>query len=199
MQPNLYMVALMPDGYLTDVIDSIRKDFSNVYGAKAALRPPVHVTLLPPFKTAPETAELLLPVFRQVADHTAPFSVRLYDYGFFREDVVYLNVLKDASLLHLQAQVEEAYKKELPSSADARAYSGFNPHITIGYRDIPEGVFPAIRQQYSGLVFRDSFTVRSFYLWQHNGRFWEIHTEFPLNRYRPGTPEGEDPLPISDL
>lgn len=179
---NLYMVALMPDAYLVDIIDSIRKEFARSFGAYAALKPPVHITLQPPFKSEETIEAHLDAAFARIASGTAPFRVQLSDYGFFREDVVYLNVEKSAALEQLHDRVLHVFEKGFPVTMEAKIFREYNPHITIGYRDIPPGAFAAIRERYSELRFRDGFTADAFYLWKHNGKRWEIRSRYLLNK-----------------
>lgn len=179
---NLYMVALMPDAYLVDIIDSIRKEFARSFGAYAALKPPVHITLQPPFKSEQGVESFLDEAFTRIASGTAPFQVQLNDYGFFREDVVFLHVEKSLALEQLHDRVLHVFEKGLPVRMEAKVFREYNPHITIGYRDIPSEAFPAIRERYTHLRFRDGFTADAFYLWKHNGKHWEILSRYPLNR-----------------
>lgn len=179
---NLYMIALVPDAYLTDIVDGIRREFSVSFHAKAALRPPVHITLQPPFRSSEQIEPVLQEAFSTIAAATVPFTVELRDYGFFRDDVVFIHVEKNPLLERLQEQVAGVFQQDFGIPLEARIFREYNPHITIGYRDIPRETFPAIRERYSELRFRDGFTARSLYFWKHNGRHWEVLQEFPFRQ-----------------
>ncbi|MBS1587392.1 MAG: hypothetical protein JSS82_17800 [Bacteroidetes bacterium] len=48
-----YLLAIRPPAELTDEIHQIRIAFAEKYNCKAALKPPVHITLLPNFWMLP--------------------------------------------------------------------------------------------------------------------------------------------------
>src|SRR5688572_26774708 len=90
---GLYMIAIMPPEELTKDIESIRQKFADRYGAVAALKPPVHVTLIRPFKAAYNCEDVLVPALKAWGALQIPFPLTLQDFSSFRKNgVIYINV-----------------------------------------------------------------------------------------------------------
>lgn len=180
MRQNLYMLAIMPPAALTDEIEHIRHEFAEKYKAVAALKPPVHITLIPPYKTFPQTEQVLMAALQQWASKQDAFPVVLKDYDFFPGNgVVFIDVVRNDRLGAFRKELRQEFLKIIPAS-EAKRSSSFHPHITIGYRDIPRELFPDIEREYSSRQFSAEFIADAFYLWRHTGQRWETIQSFPL-------------------
>jgi 2'-5' RNA ligase len=174
------MWAIMPPQPLTEKIENIRNEFAEKYKAVAALKPPVHITLLPPYKAVSSTEEPLIAFFEEWATTQKAFSIALNAYDFFpRNGVVFIDVVENNRLEDFRKELRRQFLKLLPA-AEVERSSSFHPHITIGYRDIPRGVFPLVQQEYSGRSFAADFVAGAFYFWRHTGQRWITIQSFPL-------------------
>lgn len=174
------MVAIMPPPPLTKDIEQIRFDFAEKYNCKAALKPPVHITLIPPYKTLPDSEEKIIPAVERWAASHMPFPVVLLNYSTFdRNGVVFINVLPNEDGRSFQKELRSEFLEVLPLP-EVKRYTSFHPHITIGYRDIPKEVFKEAANDYLSRELFAAFTVNTIYLWRHDGARWQVLHSFPL-------------------
>ena len=96
-QGRLYMMALMPPQELTLKIEKIRQEFAAAYQCKAALKPPVHITLYPPYKEhTNHELEVKSSLSRWCAQQKN-FILRINGFDAFRKNgVLFINVEKIA-------------------------------------------------------------------------------------------------------
>jgi 2'-5' RNA ligase len=178
---RLYMVALMPPPKLTEQIEAIRKGFAEAYHCKAALKPPVHITLYPPYKESETHEDELKAVLARWCSHQRNFDVHLSGFNAFRQNgVIFIDVKENLHLKELHKGFTAQMTKLL--QPDIKSRQSYHPHITIGYRDIPPALFSEAVKDYVPQKFEASFAIDAVYFWRHNGKHWEtIHT-FPFQK-----------------
>lgn len=180
MAKELYMVALVPPKQLVDRLEEVRQEFASNYKCKAALKTPVHLTLVPPFQLeSDKESELVIAL--KAGEELNRFAIELKDYGNFLEnEVLFVSVNPSVELSVLQKAVKGWVHEGFEISEKYHNHEEYQPHITIGRKDIPKGRFADAVKEYSDLSFTAKFENKAFYLWKHNGKAWEIHTRFPL-------------------
>lgn len=174
---GLYMLAIMPPPDETAEIEEIRRQFADAYNCKAALKPPVHITLIPPFKTVDTIEQDLINKLGHWALEQRAFDVALKNFDVFRRNqVVFIHVEPSIALRTFQKELEGRFKQDY-SHIDIKTYQEYSPHITIGYRDIPRELFRPAAIEYLAKSFSATFPVDRFYLWKHNSINWQVlHT-----------------------
>jgi 2'-5' RNA ligase len=181
MEKQQYMFAIMPPMELGMKINEIRQQFSNKYHCKAALKPPVHITVIPPFHTYPEREPEIITEFGALASGMHSFHIEVSGYGTFRrKGVVFMNVILSSELKNFQAIASRKFNMILPG-INRDPERPYHPHITIGYRDIPKEIFLNAAEEYLDKTFEESFSCDSFFLWRHDGKAWQVHHEFILS------------------
>jgi len=177
----LYMMALVPPEAITDHIEAIRQEFAGAYNCKAALKPPVHITLYPPYKETEAHEKELERVLSRWAKHQVPFHVVLKGYNAFEKNgVIFIDVEKNEQLKNLHKGCTSQMTRLL--QPDRKQTQTFHPHITIGYRDIPKERFHEAMNDYLPRKFEASFHVGEIAFWKHNGKHWATLSEFPLKK-----------------
>ncbi len=180
MAKHLYMVALVPPKKVIDRVEEVRQEFAQNYKCKAALKNPVHITLLPPFQLEEEFEEELLAKLKE-GENRNRFLLEASNYGSFTEnEILFISVNKPKPLAELQAFVAKTVRGNFETSEKHSNKEEFHPHITIGRKDIPKGRFADAVKEYSELKFSAKFEIKSFYLWKHNSKEWEVYNRFPL-------------------
>jgi 2'-5' RNA ligase len=180
------MLAIMPPPELTKDIEQIRFEFADKYNCKAALKPPVHITLIPPYKTLPDSEEKIVPVMEQWAVTQIPFPVTLQNYSAFKNNgVVFIDVLSNDLLQSFQRELRGKFLEVLPMP-EVKRFTSFHPHLTIGYRDIPKDVFKQAAEEYTARSFFATFIVDRFYLWRHDGKQWQVLHSFAMGNISVG-------------
>lgn len=171
------MIALMPGDEAAEQIQQVRLGFAAKYQCKAALKPPVHITLIPPFHILTEQEEYLINGITNLVTGTIPFDIRLDGFGAFRrKEVIFIHVENNLELSAFQAKLAEGFQKLMPGLfTENRPY---RPHVAIGYRDIPKNLFKQAADEYLSRSFELEFGADSFYLWRHDGKAWQIRNRF---------------------
>lgn len=188
---QLYMFAIVPPRDIEERIQKERIFFSERYNCVKALKPPVHITVYEPFKEEDDFLQRVQPLQRWAND-IQPFTVVIDNYGFFdnpKSPVAFIHVVKDEAITQLRTgllrQMKNFIEEDEPEYINGRPVpkpkpQPFHPHFTIGYRDVPPALLPAIKQDYLRRPFKGSFTCNELCLWRHNGANWQTIHRFPL-------------------
>lgn len=174
---NLCMIALVPQEPLRETIKHLREEFAGKYNCKAALKPPVHITLVDPFEAEEKdlkAAEILL---LKVALQLNPFQVPLHNYKTFNRGVVYIHAEPIAELKYLRVELISRMRKLLDEDT-IKKFPVYTPHLTIGYRDIPKHRFEEAAMEYASRKFSGLIEAEHFELWQHDGNQWQVRKQF---------------------
>ncbi|HMI03797.1 MAG TPA: 2'-5' RNA ligase family protein [Pedobacter sp.] len=169
---SLFFVAILPPPEISADIDEIRKQCSVDYQIYSALKPPVHITLIPPFKLSVALENKLVTSLQHCRNFRS-FGQELHDYDGFPPKVIFIRANKSPGIIALHKTITtkiRPYLKESPGS--------INPHVTIAYRDVEEHVYEKIMQAYSKKHFRVNFDVNKFALLKHDGKKWNLFKEF---------------------
>ena len=179
---SLYLTAILPPPALSEQIDDIRRELSERYKIYAALKPPVHITLYRPVNVDESFEETMIKLLKPVGFKHGPFAQELLHFDSFNIQTIYINAVKNRHLSALQKDIASVFNKNKIDSAEFKGNTTFQPHITVGYRDIPPNVFPDIWNELKNRKFKRSFQTEHFTLLKHNGKKWEVFKEFPLQK-----------------
>jgi 2'-5' RNA ligase len=170
----------MPPSDVSEAIRVIQQAFTEKYKSKAALKPPVPITLIPPYYEVTESENDLVGGLSKWGKGHVPFIVELHNYAFFNEArVVFIDVTRSEMLMKLQADLVKRFN-EILHNAKFYELHLFHPHITIGHRNIDKQRFKEIKEEYGNKKFQASFEVNQFHLWKHNGKIWETLHSFDI-------------------
>ena len=179
---SLYLTAILPPDDITTQIDEIRKECAATFNAKAALKPPVHITLFRPLKLDEERENELLTLLESVKQAHEPFEIELKDFDIFRRHVLYINVVKNEALGHLAHHIRDEYLEHSFAAAEASDQKEFHPHITIAFRDISPAIFPKLWAAYKDRIYTSKFRVEKFTLLKHDSAKWLPYRTYSLTR-----------------
>jgi 2'-5' RNA ligase len=169
---SLFFVAILPPAKISADIDEIRRQCSVDYQVYSALKPPVHITLIPPFRLSAVLENKLVASLQHCRNFRS-FEQELHDYDGFPPKVIFIRAHKNSGIIALHKNIAtkiRPYLKDKPGS--------INPHITIAYRDVEEHIYEMIMQSYSQKRFRADFIVNKFALLKHDGKKWNLFKEF---------------------
>lgn len=169
---SLFFVAILPPPKISSDIDEIRKQCATDFQVYSALKPPVHITLIPPFKLDQALEKKLANSLRNCGNFR-PFEQELKDYGGFPPKVIFIKASKSPEIINLHKNIKTKLKPYLRESPGS-----INPHITIAYRDVSELVYEKIMEAYSKKHFRTNFNVDRFTLLKHDGKKWHVFEQF---------------------
>jgi 2'-5' RNA ligase len=104
------------------------------------------------------------------------FQIKLEGFEAFPPRVIYIDVADPAALKSLQKELLEVLQKDLlPREDNPRE---FCPHITLATRDLPRNKFKPAWEDFKNREFDETFRVEGIFIFEHNGKTWDISTEF---------------------
>lgn len=181
MKEHIYMLAIMPPTELAQDIRNIQLEIGRKYDTKEAIKRPVHITLVPPYKATAETEETIINEMTEWAALQIPFPVTLENYGVFRNrsPVLYISVARNDLLQLFHKDLDRKVRQVLPGT-DIRKNMPFHPHVTVGFKDLSPEQFVHAEREYNNKEFFSTFVVDHFYFWKHNGSNWEVQADFEI-------------------
>nr|WP_121269354.1 2'-5' RNA ligase family protein [Pedobacter schmidteae] len=177
---SLFFIAILPPTAISNDIDEIRKQCSLDHKVYKALKPPVHITIIPPFRLE-QVLESKLISYLELCRNFQPFEQKLKDYAGFPPRVIFINAMKNPGITALHKQIKDRIKTFLKESRGS-----INPHITIAYRDVEPQVYMQIMEEYSKRNFQADFIVNKFALLKHDGKKWNLFKEFESTSVQEG-------------
>ncbi|MEQ8927148.1 MAG: 2'-5' RNA ligase family protein [Fulvivirga sp.] len=176
----LYFIALLPPEPIYSEVSELKKYMSTEYGSKAGLRSPPHITLHMPFKIKEEKEHDLKASITELAQATNPFTVYLNGFGHFRDRVIYIHIENSDELTLLFHSVNEVMKKVFNVFNSDYKNRGFNPHMTLAFRDLKKQVFHNAWPEFEAKTFVKHFRAESLCLLKHNGESWGVYYKAPF-------------------
>lgn len=181
-----FFIALVPPQDIQDYARKIQQSFVETYHSRKALNSPPHITLQAPFEWQLDNVAVLEQSLKTFASTKTPVPVTLKGFGAFAPRVIYINVLRTPELLALQSDLIRHMEASCGIVDPVSKTRPFSPHITVAYRDLTKPNFRAawpefqnrpLEFEFTGLKFE--FTVSQLTLLIHDGKRWNIHSEFP--------------------
>ncbi|NEU08266.1 2'-5' RNA ligase family protein [Flavihumibacter sp. R14] len=175
---GLYLIALLPGADISEQIHEIRLECSEKFDVYKALRPPVHITLYPPFYFDEANEKRLIYVLHQQTRGLSSFTQLIANFGHFRKEVVFVNALNSPGLTSLHESIIAVFRK----ANDKQVFKpvAFHPHLTIAYRDITPEKFDRIWGEYNNREYKTSFIADHFTLLKHDRIKWNPIANFKL-------------------
>lgn len=175
---SLYFIALIPDHIFQQEVTKIKRYIEEHYQSGHALRSPAHITLHMPFKWRDDRLENLTTPLADFSNRRPHFTVELKNFGSFPPKVIFIQVLENPELNALQHDLVRMAGKKLKLENAQYRNRGFNPHLTIAFRDLKPATFRQAWDEFRDKEIEHSFEVESLFLLKHNGKTWDIFREF---------------------
>lgn len=172
-----YFIAILPPEPLLSQLQELKQNIYNNFGTKGALLSPAHITLHMPFSWEETKEDKLLSALKEFS-FTSKFNIELKNFSCFEPRVVFVDIAFNENLRLLQTNLVKFVKQNLHLYNQSDDMRGFHPHVTVAFRDLKKPVFYKVWDEYKNLSFDASFNCNSFCLLKHNGKSWDVHTEF---------------------
>jgi len=172
----LLFIAVLPGDEIREEVTNFKKYALERFQSGRALKSPPHITLIPPFRWSPGRIEELKMALKYYAKSCSSFSLTLHGFNCFEPRVIFVDIEKDEELERLQSTLQDLLHSAFSIQNDC-AY-GFNPHMTVAFKDLRKSVFPLAWKYFSNLDYMRVFKVKQLYLLQHDGRQWQIVDDF---------------------
>lgn len=177
MSKPLYFIAILPPVELRARVLELKLEMKRRFAAGHALKSPAHITLQMPFRLEEEKEGELCKMLQRFVRWQFAFEVQLCGFDCFPPRVIFLKVTDHCDFIPLR----HSLKKNLIESAfipEPEKQFPFHPHMTIATRDLTETAFKEAWPEYAQRRFYAEFRAQSLYLLKHNGRHWDIFSEF---------------------
>lgn len=180
---KLFFVALLPPPDIQAYANEIKQYFAENYNSRRAFKSPPHITLQPPFLWADHNSSSSLEVcLREFANQQQPLPVTLDGFNAFAPRVIYIDVVRSQELLALQADLMMQMETDLGIVDKVGKKRPFTPHLTVAFRDLTRQNFKAAWPEFANRRLHFEFTAEKLTLLLHDGRQWNVKSEFDFLR-----------------
>ncbi|MCU7615359.1 2'-5' RNA ligase family protein [Chryseobacterium sp. GMJ5] len=165
---KMYFIAIYPSQKIIDAVKVFQKDLASNFNNSKALKNDAHITLLPPFERELTMENDIHVAFDKIDTDISPFEVELNGFGSFpnpNSPVLFVQPEENESLKHLFLNIKEVFTFNKRS---------FNPHMTIGYRDLSFENYLKAWEIYREKEFKTKFTVDKISLLRHDRKWIPI-------------------------
>lgn len=167
---TLPLAVVIPlDGAVAEFATRVKFDILRKYGRNPGLDAFPHISLKMGFAAA--EPQPFAECVDKLAGETEPFEIRLRDYGFFDEGIVFLDTVPDPRMESLRQRVLAELKGGHGVEALPIEGAGFHFHVTLAYGYRPRE-FAAIRADFQPRKADLKFTARHLDLFCYTGRQW---------------------------
>ena len=165
---KLYYIAIYLPEELNKEIRLFMEDISLNFNSHRALKNDAHITLLAPFGRAANLEEDVHIAFNKIDTNIPKFEIELENFGCFlnkNNPVVFVKPKENLQLDLLRNNVIQHFPFDK---------KGFNPHITIGYKDLTPENFIKAWDKYKNMEYQRTFTVEKISLMRHDKKWITI-------------------------
>jgi 2'-5' RNA ligase len=177
---KLYFVAIVLPPSLEAQVHALKVHANETYQSRAALNAPAHITLHMPFRRTKEQLEEMTKRMDAFAKSIKGFSVELKGFGSFAPRVIFIQVPSNEALWQMEGQVRCFFKTEFNLFNARYKDQGFQPHVTIAFRDLKKSKYATAWKDFSGRIFEASFMADRISLLEHDGHNWKVIHDFSL-------------------
>lgn len=173
-----FFIALLPPQEIQDYANQIRQYFADNYASRGAQNSPPHITLQAPFEWADTNVLLLETFLREFASEQKSIPITLSGFAAFPPRVIYIDVVRSQELLTLKADLMAAVENNLGIVDKVSKTRPFAPHMTVAFRDLTKQNFKAAWPEFEKRQLYFEFTADKLTLLLHDGKRWNIKSEF---------------------
>ncbi len=167
-----YFIAIALPEPLSSEVQKIRLEVAGLFGCKAALRSPPHITLHLPFEWKRNREKDLFKGFSS-GHFEWPLRLQLSGFSYFGLRVFFAVVKPCPALISLQKGVVRQAQTQLHLLNEVQNLRPFHPHVTLAFRDIKKETFGKILKHFEDVDFNRDFTTESFHLLRLEKEGWK--------------------------
>ncbi len=173
-----FFVALLPPQHIQEYANEIKQYFGDRYASSGAQKSPPHITLQPPFEWADSNVPMLEESLQKFATGRESVPVTLRGFAAFAPRVIYIDVVQTPELISLQADLMAYVESNLGIVDKVSHTRPFTPHMTVAFRDLTKQNFKAAWTEFEKRELHFEFTANNLTLLLHDGKRWNVKTEF---------------------
>lgn len=173
-----YFIAIVPPEKILSKIEEIKQELFREHGLKGALRSPAHITLHRPFEWKEEKENELIDTLVEFK-FDRHFSIELKNYNCFQPRVIYIDVIKNTDINDLHLKLTGFAKRQLKLFNESDDLRGFEPHVTVAFRDLKKQLFYKLWDTYKSTGFDEKFEFSGFSLLKLDQK-WKVLRDFNI-------------------
>ncbi|WP_017316310.1 2'-5' RNA ligase family protein [Mastigocladopsis repens] len=177
---RLFFIALLPSQEIQDYANQIKQYFADQYASRHAQKSPPHITLQPPFEWVDVNVPKLEKCLGDFACRRESVPIVLNGFAAFAPRVIYINVDRTPELQALQADLMAHLESNLEIVDKVGKTRPFAPHMTVAFKDLTRQNFKAAWSEFEKRPLYFEFTASCLTLLLHDGKRWNVKTEFPF-------------------
>jgi 2'-5' RNA ligase len=171
MRNNLYFIGILAPEPVRSETREFQQHIADNYRSKAALKPPPHVTLIPPFLLAEDKQPVLFKYIEDIAGRQQTFEVSVDGFNCFGVQVIYAEVEVSDHIKKLEKDLSSTFYKKF--QIERGPSSRFVPHITIAYKDLMPPMFALAWPEFKDKLYRRKWMVKEICLLRSSPGGWE--------------------------
>ena len=168
MMKKMYFIAVYPSQKIIDEIKLFKEDLAMNFNNSKALKNDAHITLFPPFERELALESDIHTAFQKINTDIPAFEIMLNGFSSFpnpKNPVLFIKPEENEKLKELHLKVKEKF--------NFKSYS-FNPHVTVGYRDLSWENYLKAWEIYKNKEFKTKFIVDRILLLRHDKKWTKI-------------------------
>jgi 2'-5' RNA ligase len=177
-----HFIGVPVPGDLSRMLLSCREYMGSIYGCRSGFTTPFHITLVPPFRLAPDFSDDDVKAAAEEASascrasHITPFACIVNGFGSFSDRTLFAHVEPSSRWTQFRDEVYRALDAHCPGTA-RRDTRPFTPHLTVANRDIPAGAVPEALAHFSQTELAADFPAETITVFKReNGRWIELYS-----------------------
>ncbi|ELR68122.1 2'-5' RNA ligase [Fulvivirga imtechensis AK7] len=135
-----------------------------------------------PFKWREDREDKIFEAVKKSLDGHHPFELALHGFGAFKPRVIFIHIEENQALKGVHDSLKRNMKSELNIFNAEYKGRGFNPHLTLAFRDLKKSMFLQAWKEFENKSYQALFPVDSIVLLKHNGKSWDIYKTFDLRK-----------------
>jgi len=179
MDKSTFFIGICPPHRIEEDVHRIKEEFRQKYGLTGAFRSKAHITLQMPFNLSIKKVDEFILQLSELLKGKKPFEIQLTDFGKFEPRVVFIQVDENRELDAHQKSIEK-FLKQFQIFDSTHKNNGFNPHITIAFRDLKKPIFYKVWNEVKERSFTANFLANSVTVFKHNGESWDVFKELKI-------------------
>lgn len=179
---KLYFIAVIPPEPVLSDAAKWKQHFADTYHSKAALKSPPHITLHMPFKWREDREDRIFETVEKSLAGYQSFELALHGFGAFKPRVIFIHIADNEPLNIIHDSIKKHVKTELNIFNADHKDRGFNPHLTLAFRDLKKSMFFQAWKEFENKNYEATFLVDAVTLLKHNGKSWDSYKNFGLSK-----------------
>lgn len=184
MARKRYYIACIPEEPVFNRVLSEQQYLHTTYGLKAMFNSPPHITLYRPFEWEEDKEEQLLEALQAFRLYSS-IPLNLNGFDGFPKRVLYIRVSPSKRLDETYFGLRSHLRITLGLLNEFSNSYGFNPHITLAFRDLKPRQYDTIIAEYASKIFTGHFNLQHLTLLKHDQIWHPVFTFGHSNQIYP--------------